>query len=75
MAAVIKNGASDVVISGLTAGLVVKFAIGEQPGIGRDYGATKLQHQTAIKIELKCTRFRFTRWVRHRRLPQSQISC
>jgi hypothetical protein len=28
----------------------VKFAIGEQSGIGRDYGATKLQHQTAIKI-------------------------
>jgi len=54
---------------------VVKFAIGEHSGIGRDHGATKLQYQTAIKIELKCTRFLFTRCVRHRRLPQSQISC
>jgi hypothetical protein len=31
---------------------VVKLAIGEQSGIGRDHGATKLQHQTGIKIEL-----------------------
>ena len=26
---------------------VVEFAVGEQPGIGRDRGTTKLQHQTA----------------------------
>jgi hypothetical protein len=30
---------------------VVEFAVGEQPGIGRDRGTTKLQHQTAVKIE------------------------
>jgi hypothetical protein len=30
---------------------VVEFAVGEQPGIGRDRGTTKLQRQTAVKIE------------------------
>jgi hypothetical protein len=53
---------------------VVEFAIGEQPGIGGDDRAAKLQGQAAVKIETKCTRFRFTRSVRHRDLPQSQIS-
>src|SRR6516164_7272439 len=53
---------------------IVKFAIGEQPGIGRDHGATKLEHQAAIKIEPDGIRFRFTCWVRHRRLPPSRIS-
>jgi hypothetical protein len=54
---------------------VIKFAIGEQSGIGRDHGATKLEHQAAVKIEPDGIRFRFTRWVRHRRLPPSRISC
>src|SRR5262245_17773928 len=54
---------------------IVKFAIGEQPGIGGDHGAAKLEHQAAIKIEPDDIRFRFTRWVRHRRLPSSRISC
>ncbi len=53
---------------------VVKFAIGGQSSIGGDDRATKLQAQATVKIEPKCTRFRFTRWVRHRDLPQSQIS-
>jgi hypothetical protein len=30
---------------------------------------------TAVKIEPKGTGFRFTRWVRHRGLLQSPISC
>ena len=54
---------------------IVKFAIGEQPGIGGDHGAAKLEHQAAVKIEPDGIRFRFTRWVRHRRLPPSRISC
>src|SRR5262245_42788410 len=35
---------------------VVKFAIGEQPGIGGDDTAAKLQRQAAVKIEPKGTR-------------------
>jgi hypothetical protein len=35
---------------------VVKFAIGEQPGIGDDDTAAKLQRQAAVKIEPKSTR-------------------
>jgi hypothetical protein len=33
------------------------------------------EHQAAVKIEPDGIRFRFTRWVRHRRLPPSRISC
>jgi hypothetical protein len=40
---------------------IVKFAIGEQPGIGGDHGAAKLEHQAAVKIEPDGIRFRFTR--------------
>ena len=32
---------------------VVEFAICQQSGIGRDHGAAKLQHQTAVEIELE----------------------
>ena len=32
-------------------------------------------HQATVKIQPDGTRFRFTRWVRHRRIPQSKISC
>src|SRR6266446_9933298 len=53
---------------------IVKFAIGEQPGIGGDHEAAKLEHQAAVKIEPDGIGFRFTRWVRHRRLPPSRIS-
>jgi len=35
---------------------VVKFAIGEQPGIGGDATAAKLQRQAAVKIEPKSSR-------------------
>jgi hypothetical protein len=54
---------------------LIKFAIGQQSSLGGDNGTAKLQHQAAIKIEPKGIGFRFTRWVRHRDLPQSQISC
>ena len=54
---------------------VVKFAIGEQSGIGGDHGAAKLEHQAAVEIEPDGIRFQFTRWVRHRRLARSRISC
>jgi hypothetical protein len=53
---------------------IVKLAIGEQSGIGGDDAAAKLQQQAAVKIEPKGTRFLFTHPVRHRGLPQSQIS-
>jgi hypothetical protein len=32
---------------------VVEFAVCQQSGIGRDHGAAKLQHQTAVEIELE----------------------
>ena len=32
---------------------VVEFAVRQQSGIGRDHGAAKLQHQTAVEIELE----------------------
>ena len=32
---------------------VIEFAVCQQSGIGRDQGAAKLQHQTAVKIELE----------------------
>jgi hypothetical protein len=54
---------------------VIKFAIGQQSSIGGDHRAAKLQRQAALKIEPKPARFCFTRWVRHRDLPQFQISC
>ena len=54
---------------------VVEFAVRQQSRIGRDHGAAKLEHQAAVKIEPDGIRFRFTRWVRHRRLPPSRISC
>ena len=54
---------------------VVEFAIGQQSGIGGDHGPTKLQHQTAVEIELKNLVLRFTRRVRHRRLARSEIRC
>ena len=54
---------------------VVEFAIGQQSGIGSHRRAAKLKHQTAIEIQPKSIRFRFTRWVRHGRLARSKISC
>ena len=51
---------------------VVQLAIGEQPGIGGDRGAVELELQAAVEIEPDGIQFQFTRWVRHRRLPQSQ---
>ena len=32
---------------------VVEFTVCQQSGIGRDHGAAKLQHQTAVEIELE----------------------
>jgi len=40
-----------------------------------EYRIAKLHHQATVKIQPDGTRFRFTRWVRHRRIPQSKISC
>jgi hypothetical protein len=54
---------------------VVKLAVCQQSRIGRDHGPAKLHHQATVKIQPDGTRFRFTRWVRHRRIPQSKISC
>jgi hypothetical protein len=44
---------------------------GQQPGIGGDRGAAKLEHQPAVKIEPQRAPIRFTRRVRHRRLIRS----
>jgi hypothetical protein len=52
---------------------IIKLAIGEQPGIGRDHGAAKLQHQAAVEIEPNNVGFRFTSQLRHRRLARSSI--
>jgi hypothetical protein len=30
---------------------VIQLTVGQQPSIGRDRGATKLEHQTAVEIE------------------------
>jgi hypothetical protein len=46
---------------------VIQLAIGQQPGIGGDHGATELEHQPAIEIEPERTPIRFTHRVRHRR--------
>jgi hypothetical protein len=54
---------------------VVKLAIGEQSSIRCHHRAAKLEHQAAVEIEPNSIRFRFTRWVRRRRLAQSTISC
>ena len=49
---------------------VIQSAIGQQPGIGGDRGAAKLEHQPAVKIEPQPP-IRFTHWVRHRCLVRS----
>src|SRR6516225_11097186 len=54
---------------------IVKFAIGEQPTIGGDHGAAKLEHQAAVKIEPNSIRSRFTPWVGHGRLARSRVRC
>ena len=43
---------------------VIQFAISQQPGIGGDRGATKLEHQTPVEIEPQSVPVRFTRRVR-----------
>ena len=48
---------------------VVKLAVCQQSRIGRDHGPAKLHHQATVKIQPDGTRFQFTRWVRHRRIP------
>jgi hypothetical protein len=54
---------------------VVQLAIGEQPGIGRDRGAAKLEHQAAVEIEPQHTPIRFTRRVRHCCPARSPTRC
>ena len=47
-----------------TEGLV-EFPVSEQYGIGGDARTVELQLETAVEIEPRSIRFRFTRWVRH----------
>jgi hypothetical protein len=54
---------------------VIQLAVGQQPGVGGDRGAAKLQHQTAVEFEPQRTHIRFACRVRHRRPAQSSISC
>ena len=54
---------------------VIQLAIGQQPGIGGDRGAAKLQHQTTVEIEPQSAPVRFTRRVRHRRPVRSPTRC
>ena len=42
---------------------VIQLAIRQQPGIGGDHAATKLEHQTPVEIELQRAPVRFTRRV------------
>jgi hypothetical protein len=53
---------------------VIQLAIGQQPGVGRDRGAAKLEHQPAVKIEPQRTPVPFTRRVRHSRPVRSPTS-
>ena len=52
---------------------VIQFAVSQQPGIGRDRGAAKLQEQTTVEIQPQSALIRFTRRVPHRRPDQSSI--
>src|SRR5271170_7052471 len=54
---------------------VIQLAIGQQPGIGSDHAAAKLENQTPVEIEPQRTPVRFTRRVRHRRPAWSPTSC
>ena len=40
---------------------VIQFAVSQQPGIGGDRGAAKLQQQTTVEIEPQRAVVRFTR--------------
>jgi hypothetical protein len=44
---------------------VIQLAVGQQPDIGGDRGAAKLEHQPAVKIEPQRLAARSTRRVRH----------
>ena len=54
---------------------VVKFTVGEQPGIGGQDRTAKLQHQAAVKIEPESLSTRFTRRIRHGRLDRKHPTC
>ena len=41
----------------------------------KEHYGTSAKSRATVKIQPDGTRFRFTRWVRHRRIPQSKISC
>ena len=56
-----------------TEGLV-EFTVGEQSGIGGDAGTVELQLETAVEIEPRSVRFRFTLWVRQDCPRSNEIS-
>jgi hypothetical protein len=39
---------------------IVQFAMGKQAGVGGDIGAVQLELQSAVEIEPRSVRFRFT---------------
>ena len=41
----------------------VKFPVGQQPGVGRDLAAQKLQSQTAVEIDSQIPVLAVTHWV------------
>jgi hypothetical protein len=47
------------------AQLIIQLAVSQQPGIGGDRGAAKLQQQTATEIRPQSAVVRFTRRVPH----------
>jgi hypothetical protein len=53
---------------------VVKFAIGEQPGIGGDPQTMELKLQAAVEIEAQSAIIRFTRRVVHDGLIRSRLN-
>ncbi len=54
---------------------IIQLAIGSQPGIGRNRGATKSQHQPAVEIDPQRTPTCFTRRVRYCRSGWFSIRC
>jgi len=53
---------------------VIEFPVGKQSGVGGDNRTTKLEHQTAVKIEPENLICRFTRRVRRSRFFKTEIS-
>ena len=52
---------------------IVEFAAGQQPAIGRDVGAVKLELEAAVKCQAESGILRFTRRHFHSRHPSSAV--